>query len=274
MKIKEWTDSEAEKYFKQIEMTKGNNESYDIELKESLCWENTPKKTNTTQRVFSGFANTYGGYLIIGFNKKGELKGVKELKDIENHIIDKLGSKLQPKKRDYISSLFKSRYYIYKDESILVIFIQQSLIPLQCDNGVYYYREQSQFKFMPHSMLEDKFRKSFEEEKNIYLAMDELEHLTSAFNSLSSETRQMRGFKIEFFLKDFLKSQDTLYYFYKRNNLLVSVEAIIKPLRFLVSAYLPFNPNHIHIIESAKSLLKSLKEISDKNNCEMLGGRG
>lgn len=266
MKIGEWSNDEAERYFEQIETTKGNNESYDMELKEVLCWENTSEKINTTQRAFSGFANTYGGYLIIGFNKKGELKGIEELKDIENNIIDKLGSKLQPKKRDYISSLFKAQYYLYKNKTVLVIFIQQSLIPLQCDNGVYYYREQSQFKFMPHLMLEDKFRKSFEEEKNIYLVMDELEHLTSAFNSLSTETRQMGGFKIEFFLKDFLKSQNTLYYFYKRHNLLVSVEAMIKPLRFLVSAYLPFSPQHIHIIEHAKSLLKSLKEISDKNN--------
>lgn len=265
MTIKEWSNDEVEKEFEKIEQTKGNNESFSVESKESLCWENTSEKTNTTQRAFSGFANTYGGYLIIGFTDKGELKGVKELKDIENHIMDKLGAKLQPNKRDYISYLFKTKYYTYKNKSILVIFIQQSLIPLQCDNGVYYYREQSQFKFMPHFMLEDKFRKSFEEEKNIYLVMDELEHLTSAFNILSC---QDRGFRMDFFLKDFLKSQNTLYYFYKRNNLLVSVEAIIKPLRFLVSTNAPFNPQHIHIIENAKSLLKSLKEISERN-----GGR-
>jgi len=99
MKIKEWSDSEAKESFKQIEIAKGNNESYDVELKETLCWENTSERRNTTQRAFSGFANTYGGYLIIGFNNKGELKGVKELKDIENTIIEKLISKLLPKKR-------------------------------------------------------------------------------------------------------------------------------------------------------------------------------
>ncbi len=261
MKIKEWSNDEAEKEFEKIEKIKGNNESYDIEFKEALCWENTSVKTNTTQRAFSGLANTYGGYLVVGFTSKGELKGVEEKPDIENHIMEKLGSKLQPKKRDYISSLFKVKYYEYKGKMVLVIFIKASLIPLQCDNGVYYYREQSQFKFMPHFMLEDKFRKSFEEEKNVYLVMDELEHFKNGYKTFNN----LRGdFRIDFFFKNLIESQKSLYYFYKRHNLLVSVGAIVKPLRFLVSTNTQFNSGSTGIIEGVENLLKSLKRINER----------
>ena len=264
-KLKEWSETEAETYFKQIENTKGKNESYNFELKETLCWDDTSSnKTNTTQRAFSGLANTYGGQLIIGFKDDGNLIGTKNMSDIDNHIVEKLCSKLQPKKREYITSLFKAKNYTFKDKTILVIFIKESLMPIQCDNGVYYYREQSQFKFMPHSMLEDKFRKSFEEEKNIYLIIDELEHIT---NIKITQNQENRGdFKIDYFLYNFLISQNTLYYFYKRNNLLVTVKGIMKSLRLFISlnkACDIYNYNN-GLMDNLKFLLKSLKDIQDK----------
>jgi len=121
---------------------------------------------------------------------------------------------------------------------------------------------------MSHSMLEDKFRKSFEEEENIYLVINELENFTTFITSLVYKNDFIDEFKIEFYLKDFLKSQNILYYFYKRHNLLPRVEEIIRPLRYLISTNTLFNPKETNIFEPVESLLKLLKEIDNQINGE------
>jgi hypothetical protein len=261
--LKEWSQAEAEEIFNRIVKEKGRIESFDIDLKQKLCWEDTSiQSSNTTQRAFSGFANTYGGYLIIGFNNEGELIGVDDKKDIENNIIEKLSSKLRPANREYLSSLFKAKYYKFSDNNILIIFIKKSDIPIQCDNGVYYYREQSQFKFMLHEMLEDKFRRSFEDEKNVYLVINELEHLTTGIKYLVKEDESI---KLDFLLGYIIKSQESLYYFYKRNNLSEIVYRLVLPLKSLC-AYSNLIKRDISysVIGDAKDLLKKLKEIQEK----------
>ena len=80
LEINEWSQDEAEEWFKRIESNNGKGEGYNIDWKEKWNFENTgfgPEETNnTTQRAMSGFANTYGGILVLGFDKNGKLVGV------------------------------------------------------------------------------------------------------------------------------------------------------------------------------------------------------
>ena len=70
LNIKEWSIEEAEKNFRRIEKCK-TEEWYGIDWKRELCFEDTSRKKNTTQRAVSGFANAFGGSLVIGFDDKG-----------------------------------------------------------------------------------------------------------------------------------------------------------------------------------------------------------
>jgi hypothetical protein len=220
--IKEWTQEEAESWFNKIEENKGREEWYDIELKEKLNFDDTGFKTNnTTQKVISGFANTYGGNLIIGFNDKGEFIGTEEKSNIENFLVGKLKNKLQIN-----IPYFKLKYYPHNNGKILVIFVARSKKPIRCDNGVYYYREQSQFLPMSYEMLNTKFRENFEEEKYIYLVKRELNQIIKYCEDRIRKCQTTIGHVAEFdfsaMSKYLLESGDKLYNFYMENKILGS----------------------------------------------------
>jgi hypothetical protein len=203
-----WTKEEANKYFNGIENNQ-HREWYDLEFKEKLCWEDTTSKKNTTQRAISGFANTFGGKIIIGFKDNGNPLGWEKISDIENHIFIKLDKKLN------LVPIFKTQEYHYKDKLILVIFIESSKEPIQCDDGVYYYREQSSFRFIPHQMLKEKFERVFSEEMYIDLVRRDLESLQMHLNTLASNTI---SYKVSTFTKHFIESAEKLYFYYKEKR--------------------------------------------------------
>ena len=74
LNIKKWPQQEAEEWFTKIESGNGKGEGYNIDWKMKWCFGPTgfsPEETNnTTQRAVSGFANTYGGILVFGFDKQ------------------------------------------------------------------------------------------------------------------------------------------------------------------------------------------------------------
>ncbi len=213
-KIKEWTQEEAEDIFKRIERNQ-TEEWFDIDWKLKENYDNTcDSNRNTTQRAISGFANTYGGDLIIGFKDNGELQGTKKKPNIENQISDKLNKKITPEIPEV-----KAKYYKYKEKYILVIFVPPSKKPLRCDNGVYYYREQSQFLPMTYEMLETKFRRNFDEEKYLFLVRSELKQLIGYCKRLGN-AKNFWEYKLSIYCNLFLKSGEKLYQFYKENNLL------------------------------------------------------
>ncbi len=221
-KVKDWSPKEAEEWFSRIESNNGKGEGYNIDWKEIWNFGQTgfskEETNNTTQRAISGFANTYGGIIVFGFNKNGILKGVDEQKDIENHFLRKLEPKIYPH-----PPLFIAKYYIYKDKPILVIFIEKSQIPLQCDNGAYYYREQLEFKFMSHQLLESKFRRCFDEEKYLFLVASEMRQLMNYAGDMRKKLLRISNtvsYKISILCRNFLNSGDGLYNFYKENNLI------------------------------------------------------
>ncbi|MDD3178341.1 MAG: ATP-binding protein [Candidatus ainarchaeum sp.] len=215
--IKEWTQDEAELEFDKIINNNCSGEWYDIDWKLKLNFDSTGFKTNnTTQKAISGFANTYGGKLIIGINDDRELIGFKEIENIENHIFNKLSKKLLPS-----ILLFKAKYYDYNSKKLLVIFVGKSKIPIQCDNGVYYYREQSAFLFMPHKMLESKFKSNFIEEMYKVLVSKELDSLSIYLKELSKVSSTL-NYKISSYTKYIKESAEKLFFFYKENNMLDS----------------------------------------------------
>ncbi len=230
--LKEWSEEEAKEWFNRIESNNGKGEGYDIDWKEKWNFGQTgfgPEETNnTTQRVVSGFANTYGGTIVFGFSKRGSLVGVEEKKDIENYFQQHLENKIFPH-----PPLFKVKYYPYKEKQILVLFVETSKVPLQCDNGVYYYREQSEFKFMRHHQLENKFRRCFDEEKYLFLVLMDLKQLINYCNKMYQDL--LHGgqdfYKISSFSSNILISGDKLYHFYKENILLLDYENIISFLK-------------------------------------------
>jgi len=234
LKIKEWSQSEAEEWFNRIEKSHGKGEGYNIDWKEKWNFAHTgfsPEETNnTTQRAVSGFANTYGGVIVFGFDKKGTLIEVEEKKDVENYFQTNLEKKISPH-----PSLFITKYYSFKGKQILVVFVEKSQIPLQCDNGVYYYREQSEFRFMPHHLLETKFRRIFDDEKYLFLVSSELKQLIEYAEEM--KLKLLSGgttvsYRISIFCNDLLKSGDYLYQFYRENNLIRDYNELSKTIKF------------------------------------------
>lgn len=233
--IKEWTQEEAEANFKRIEETKDKREWYDIEWKIKLNFNDTGgKSNNTTQKAVSGFANTYGGNLVIGFDDNGLLIGTEQKSNIDNHISTCLASKLKG-----ALPFFKTRYYSYKNRDVLVIFVAPCKIPIQCDNGVYYYREQSEFKQMPHKMIEHKFRANFEEEKYIFLLLKELEYLTNYLRNLKSmccgPLNSTIAYRISPYTHIFYKCREKLFNFLKENNMLNDYFDLLRLINCFIS---------------------------------------
>jgi len=220
--MKIWTEGEANKYFEGIE-SNHHREWYDIELKEVLSWEDTTSKRNTTQRAISGFANSFGGKLIIGFNDKGIPLGWQDIPNVENHIFDKLNKKLT------LVPTYKANKYIYKEKIILVIFIESSKEPIQCDDGVYYYREQSAFKFMPHQMLKDKFERVFSDEMYIELVRRDLESLLGHLSTMGVSNTM--NYRVSTFTKHFIESAEKLYFYYKEKNKLSEYFKLLNLIR-------------------------------------------
>lgn len=239
-KIQEWTDDETQSWFEKIEKDKGKGEWFEIEWKENLCFEDTGlSHNNTSQKAISGFANTYGGILIIGFGNNGEAKGFKDIPNVENHLSEKLKQKLQGD-----IPLFKSKTFIYKDKSFLIIFVAPSKKPIRCDNGAYYYREQSEFKPMTHEMLERKFRENFEEEKYLTLLKYELKRLIHYALDMSRKLTMPNGVSshktvannVEIYSKILFDSGEKLYNYYKENNLLNQYEEFVKIVSFWIAS--------------------------------------
>lgn len=221
-----WSKEEAEKLFEDIEKNRGKGEWIDIDWKRELVWEDTShnKGSNTTQKCVSGFANTHGGKVVIGFDNNGQLVGWEEKADIENTIGRKLEGKLSEVPH------LKAKSYDYKGKKILVIFIAESLKPIRCDNGNYYYREQSEFKPMPYTMLENKFRESFEEEKHRYLVQKELDNLVTIVNYDASGIS-----RFSHIIRNFLNSGEKLYHFYKSNDLLEEYQILRRTMDIYLS---------------------------------------
>jgi len=222
MKIKVWTDEDAQRFFKGIEANI-HKEWYDVDWKREMCWESTTLQKNTTQRAISGFSNTIGGKVIIGFDDSGKPIGWKEIVDVENHIADKLNRKLE------IIPIFKTKTYDYNGVKILVIFIGSSKEPIQCDDGVYYYREQSQFKFMPHHMLKDKFKKVFTDEMFVDLVERDLESLMIHLKTM--DRSRTVGYNVSAFTKHFIESAEKLYFYYKERGLLPDYFGLLNLIR-------------------------------------------
>lgn len=207
-----WSNDEAKSIFKEIEQKKGSGENDARDWKSKLSFNNTSQDglNNTTQRAVSGFANTFGGEVIIGFGNKGEVIGVEKKANIDNEIRDNLTLKLN------IVPMFQCSYYEYKTKDILAIFIAHSKLPIRCDNGAYYHRESSQFKAMTHEMLERKFRENFEEEKWIYLVKMDLKQLQKYIEPL----RPGQLYTISPYVFYFNQSGDKLYNFLKEKEAL------------------------------------------------------
>jgi len=243
-KIEEWSQKEAGKWFKKIEGDKGKGESYNIDWKVKWDFKDTGFNSgNTTQKAVSGFANTSGGIIVFGFDNKGNLKGVDEEKDIENKFQRKLKKKISP-----YPPLFTLKYYDYKKRKVLVMFIQESKIPLQCDNGIYYCRQQTEFLPMSHEMLEKKFRECFEEEKYLSLVRNELKDLIDYIREKSenSDRNEIVSYKVSEGCKIFFKSGENLYNFYRENNILQDYYKLSKTLRLwcIDEGDVPKKPNH------------------------------
>ena len=235
----EWTEEEANTWFKRIEESNGKNETETIDWKETLYLQDTgfndnKDTNNTTQRAMSGFANTLGGILVLGFNKNGVLVGIKD-KDIEN----KISISFNNRKNTNLNKIkYQVRCYTYKSNNIAVIFVEKSKEPIQCDNGAFYYREQSQFLSMPYFRLENKFREYLDDEKYLYLVGQELERFETYINSIiisSGNTVIYNYVKIDHYSVYLNLSGEKLYYFYKQNNLLETYSILIKNIAALVS---------------------------------------
>jgi len=225
--LKEWTPEEANAWFIKIEDSNGKNETEIIDWKLKLNLKDTglndeKKNTNnTTQRAMSGFANTFGGVLVLGFNEKGVLQGITQ-NDVENNIIDSFNNR---KNTNLNKINFMVENYSYKTNNIVVIFIEKSKQPIQCDNGVFYYREQTQFKSMPYYMVYAKFREHFDEKKYIYLTINELQQFRTYIDSKRIELGvhgSTLGYKIDHFVKILVISREKLYSLYNKYDLFYS----------------------------------------------------
>jgi hypothetical protein len=234
-----WSEETAEQWFKKIEESNGKNETEVIDWKETLYLKDTGfndnnDTNNTTQRAMSGFANTLGGVLVLGFNRIGKLVGIKD-KDVDN----KISTSFNNRKNTNLNKIkYQVRYYTYKGEDVVVIFVDKSKEPIQCDNGTFYYREQSQFLAFPYFRLENKFREYLDEEKYLYLLGQELERSETYINSIivsSGNTVLYNYVKIDHYSVYLNLSGEKLYYFYKQNNLLGTYSILIKNVAVLIA---------------------------------------
>jgi predicted HTH transcriptional regulator len=263
--IKEWNSEEAQIIFERIE-DKSNREWFDIDWKETLNYSDTTNTNNTIQKTICGFANTYGGSVVIGFEDKDRTpKGVEKKANIENEISDKLKNKIRP-----TLPLIKTKYYSYKEKDILVIFIAKSKKPLFTDQGIAYYRNQSQFISMPYDILERKFRDNFEEEKYLELVKNDLRRISrwakDGMRRVNIEGRRFSSYdagqSLNVMTKTILESGDKLYNYYKENNLLSIYNNLIDLLVVWLAAQgesqrgiMGFNG----LEENVNGFLKSLK---------------
>ncbi len=240
--ITEWTEEEAAQNFKRIKESPHSGEWYNIEWKEKLNFEGTGTRVggqNTTQKAISGFANTYGGTLIIGISDDGTVTECPVLPNVENHLSEKLNQKLKP-----VIPFFKAKYYQYGEKKLLVIYVAASKTPMQCDNGVYYYREQSAFIQMPHNLLERKFRKNFEDEKYLYLVKMDLNNLVKYLgmkiedvsNNPSSEPwPDTVSYRLRHFTVNLQKSGSKLYNTYKEKDMLGDFSSLMELLQIWIA---------------------------------------
>jgi hypothetical protein len=217
--INTWSPEEAESWFKQIEEP-NKREFVSLEWKQEFKFDNTNSdgSNNTTQKSISSFANTYGGSIIIGFSNDKRVIGIEngpiDLSNIENFVLDRLRSKLNP------CPQFRARVYDYKTHKIAVIFVGPSRKPIRCDNGAYYYREQSQSRPLDYNQLEIKFRESFEEEKYIYLVKKELERIIRHCEDMLRKEGQRIDYKFSPLSKTLLIAGEKLYVFLSENKIL------------------------------------------------------
>lgn len=234
----EWTDEEANTWFKRIEESNGKNETEIIDWKETLYlqdtgFNNNKDTNNTTQRAMAGFANTLGGTLVLGFNKNGELVGIQE-KDIEN----KISTSFNNRKNTNLNKIkYQVRYYTYKDNTVIVVFIDKSKEPIQCDNGVFYYRQQSQFLALPYFKLENKFREYLDDEKYLYLVTTELDRINTyiSFKIKSIGDQNTLSIKLDHYSNYIKTSGEKLYFLYKKHNLLEKYAILIKNIDSLIA---------------------------------------
>ena len=266
MEINIWSQEEAKDWFEKIEKNKGRNESEIIDWKEKLNLEDTSLngKNNTTQRAMSGFANTFGGYLVIGFSNDGEVKGI-NVKDLENRIIDHF----KKRKNTNLNKInYKIEYYTYKEKNIPVIFIQKSKEPIQCDNGVFYYREQTQFLSIPYYRLEDKFKGYFDENKYLFLLKKELKLLEDFISNLEvyrSNGSIVLAPKISNYTSIIFKSKEKLYNLFSEHNMWQTYFLLIKPLYYWVSVegdHTINKNNCITLLEKINGFSSSLEKIN------------
>jgi len=124
--IEIWSEENAFEWFNKIEKSNGKNESEIIDWKLDLNLNNTGfnnenDTNNTTQKVMSSFANTFGGQLVFGFNKNGLLVGF-DIKDAENKISESFNNR---KSTNLAKIRFKFENYNYKNKNVGVIFIEE-----------------------------------------------------------------------------------------------------------------------------------------------------
>ncbi|MBN1639441.1 MAG: ATP-binding protein [Ignavibacteriales bacterium] len=229
--IQTWPQEIAEDWFKQIEEDASKREFVSLEWKQEFKFDDTNSdgSNNTTQKSISSFANTHGGFIIIGITNNKQIIGIEsssvDYTNIENFILDKITRKLNPLPD------FRARIYNYKNHKLAVIFVGKSKKPIRCDNGTYYYREQSQSKPLPFDILEKKFRESFEEEKYLYLIKGELKRIIRYCEDRIWKCQTTVGncadFDFSYLSKYLLKSGSKLYNFYTENNILGSYSYFI-----------------------------------------------
>jgi hypothetical protein len=264
--LKDWDKKYAMQFIKNIE---GNvyYENIKLEYKTELCFKDTgANSNNTTQKAVSGFANTYGGVIVFGINNNKEIKGLDKKKDIENYFKDKLKKKLEPKIPD-----FNVKYFDYKNASILICQVKQSKTPIRCDNGIYYYREQSEFVVMSYKMLEKKFKTLFLNKKYFSLVNMELETLLNYLKKFKSRLKNIGcplvSYKISNYLNYFFSSASYLYDFYENKNLFEDYKNLFNILNDWVSGENNFEKNIKQTSELINNITRFIEDIN-KYKCK------
>ena len=166
MKDNQLTQDQINTYCKRIEESKINTEYPDLDWKTEPNFNDTGYNSttnNTLQKAVCAMANTNGGKIFIGFDQsQGRIVGF-DKPDFDIYCTQKLNSKLS--KKDFVII----EPYEYSGTKFWILFVLPSKEPVQCDNGVYYYRESSQSIPMSHKMISKKFKRFFEDEKWLWI---------------------------------------------------------------------------------------------------------
>lgn len=266
--IKKWNQEEAKEWFKKIESR--------IQEAEWLEWKfklnpdpTTDTNRNTLHRAVSGFANTQGGVIVIGFKDDGTFVGIDRMNSIKNYLGDTL--KIKPSLPS-----FDADYYNYKDSQALVIFVYKSQKLLQCDDGRFYFRRQSQFDRMGYSKIEQNFRESFEETKNIDLVINELRRFVDYLKFGTNEALRNGGgivsYKTTTYTRHLIDSEGSLYHYYNRLDLFYSLQELLRLINIWNSGEgdIPRKASEFStLLEKVQEFLRLLEQSKNKENASL-----